>query len=183
MLHQTASLETAPSRVDLHEEDFPSRRSTPLSEPVIPAVASPLPPPTPPADSEDVPAQENDEIVQDMQAVENEEIQAAHPMTTRARAGIVKPNPRYAMFTVKDEYAEPKSVRAALKHQGKTGPSFQLQKQSVKSIKPTTSPALAVNKQCRHQRTEKTAHGLKTTAQDLFSFNRFHCLDADATVC
>lgn len=36
-------------------------------------------------------------------------------MTTRARAGIIKPNPRYALFTVKTEYTEPKSLKAALK--------------------------------------------------------------------
>lgn len=31
-----------------------------------------------------------------------------HSMATRARSGIVKPNPKYALFTVKTEYREPK---------------------------------------------------------------------------
>ena len=41
-----------------------------------------------------------------------------HPMTTRARAGIVKPNLWYALLTVKDEFTEPKSLKAALQHPG-----------------------------------------------------------------
>ena len=47
-----------------------------------------------------------------------DEAPAPHPMTTRARSGISKPNPRYALFTVKDDDAEPKSLKAALKHPG-----------------------------------------------------------------
>ena len=39
-------------------------------------------------------------------------------MVTRARSGIVKPNPRYALFTVKDEFTEPRSLKEALKHPG-----------------------------------------------------------------
>lgn len=39
---------------------------------------------------------------------------APHSMTTRARAGIIKPNPRYAMVTVKESHSEPRSVKAAL---------------------------------------------------------------------
>lgn len=39
----------------------------------------------------------------------------AHTMTTRARSGIVKPNPKYALFTVKTGVVEPRSVKAALK--------------------------------------------------------------------
>lgn len=41
-----------------------------------------------------------------------------HPMTTRARVGIVKPNPRYAMVAVKSVYPEPKSIKAALQDPG-----------------------------------------------------------------
>ena len=41
-------------------------------------------------------------------------------MTTRARSGIIKPNPKYALFTVKSSYPEPKSVKAALKDKGWT---------------------------------------------------------------
>ena len=36
-------------------------------------------------------------------------------MTTRARAGIIKPNPHYAFFTVKSDHAEPKSLKVALR--------------------------------------------------------------------
>lgn len=36
-------------------------------------------------------------------------------MTTRAKDGIVKPNPKYALFTVKENYPEPKTVKTALK--------------------------------------------------------------------
>ena len=36
-------------------------------------------------------------------------------MTTRARAGIIKPNPHYALFTVKSDHAEPKSLKVALR--------------------------------------------------------------------
>lgn len=43
---------------------------------------------------------------------------AIHPMVTRAKAGIIKPNPKYALFTVKANYPEPKTVRAALKDPG-----------------------------------------------------------------
>lgn len=41
-------------------------------------------------------------------------------MTTRARSGIMKPNPRYALFTVQAVYPEPRSVKAALKDKGWT---------------------------------------------------------------
>ncbi|KFK30733.1 hypothetical protein AALP_AA6G020200 [Arabis alpina] len=43
-----------------------------------------------------------------------------HPMLTRAKAGIVKPNPRYALLTQKVSYPEPKTVSSALKHSGWT---------------------------------------------------------------
>lgn len=38
-----------------------------------------------------------------------------HPMVTRGRDGISKPNPRYVFMSVKTAYLEPKSVVAALK--------------------------------------------------------------------
>lgn len=41
-----------------------------------------------------------------------------HPMTTRAKDGIIKPNPKYALFTVKENYPEPKTVKTALKDPG-----------------------------------------------------------------
>lgn len=41
-----------------------------------------------------------------------------HPMVTRAKSGIVKPNPKYAFFTVKSNYPEPKTVKSALKDTG-----------------------------------------------------------------
>ena len=41
--------------------------------------------------------------------------QNPHSMTTRARPGIIKPNPRYAMVTIKTDCPEPRSVKAALK--------------------------------------------------------------------
>lgn len=38
-----------------------------------------------------------------------------HPMVTRGKDGIRKPNPRYVLMSVKNGYPEPKSVVAALK--------------------------------------------------------------------
>ena len=43
---------------------------------------------------------------------------APHSMTTRAKSGIHKPNPKYALFTDKSEHAEPRSLKASLKHPG-----------------------------------------------------------------
>lgn len=53
---------------------------------------------------------EAEQIVLPVPAVQN-----PHPMTTRARADIIKPNPRYAMVIIKTDCHEPKSVKAALK--------------------------------------------------------------------
>jgi len=47
--------------------------------------------------------------------------QSTHPMTTRQKSGIRKPNPRYALLTHKVSYPEPKTVAAALKDPGWTG--------------------------------------------------------------
>lgn len=44
-----------------------------------------------------------------------------HSMTTRARSGIMKPNPKYDLFTVKDSYPVPKSLKAALNDSGWNG--------------------------------------------------------------
>lgn len=41
-----------------------------------------------------------------------------HPMVTRAKDGIRKPNPKYVLVSVKSLYHEPKSVDAALKDLG-----------------------------------------------------------------
>lgn len=41
-----------------------------------------------------------------------------YSMTTRAKTGIIKPNPKYALFAVKDNYPEPKTVKTALKDPG-----------------------------------------------------------------
>ncbi|XP_024011200.1 uncharacterized protein LOC112086480 [Eutrema salsugineum] len=41
-----------------------------------------------------------------------------HKMITRAKEGIFKPNPRYALLTHKAAYPEPRSVASALKHPG-----------------------------------------------------------------
>lgn len=44
-----------------------------------------------------------------------------HSMTTRAKDGISKPNPRYVLLTHKAAYPEPKTVTEALKHSGWKG--------------------------------------------------------------
>lgn len=44
-----------------------------------------------------------------------------HPMVTRAKAGVSKPNPRYALLSHKVSYPEPKTVTEALKHPGWNG--------------------------------------------------------------
>lgn len=51
-----------------------------------------------------------------MQEHESPEEQITHPMRTRAKDGIIKPNPCYALVTVKSDYTESKSVKAVLKN-------------------------------------------------------------------
>lgn len=46
---------------------------------------------------------------------------ATHSMTTRAKDGIRKPNPRYALFTVKSNYPRPRNIKAALQDPGWNG--------------------------------------------------------------
>lgn len=102
-------------------EDIPRRQSRTVIPQVqepndAPPVASPPPPPTPPLLFD----HGSDNEVEDEPVQVIQQHQPMHQMTTRARAGIVKPNPKYALFTIKDEYAEPKSVKTALKHPGWT---------------------------------------------------------------
>ena len=53
-------------------------------------------------------------------AVTTQEAQSTHPMITRQKSGIRKPNPRYALLTHKVSYPEPKTVTAALNDEGWT---------------------------------------------------------------
>lgn len=46
--------------------------------------------------------------------------EGCHPMITRAKAGIRKPNPRYVLLTQKVAHPEPATVAEALKHPGWT---------------------------------------------------------------
>ena len=105
--------QAAPPNLDIPEK-LPSSRDIQETEPVLVQDESA---------SED--EEQNQQVVVDEAEVEEpvqleEEAPPVHSMTTRARAGIVKPNPRYALFTIKYEFAEPKSVKAALKHKGWT---------------------------------------------------------------
>ena len=43
-----------------------------------------------------------------------------HSMTTQAKAGIMKPNPRYALLTVKSNYPTPRTLKQALQDEGWT---------------------------------------------------------------
>lgn len=90
-----------------------------------PQVVLPVPSPPHPGSPTSVSATESDETMTNNQQeeVHEEEVQQSqpvHPMTTRAKAGISKPNPKYALITVKDQFAEPKSVKSTLKHPGQT---------------------------------------------------------------
>lgn len=45
----------------------------------------------------------------------------AHKMTTRGKAGVMKPNPHYALFTVKGLPQPPRTIVEALNHPGWNG--------------------------------------------------------------
>ena len=99
--------------------------STQQQDELLPArVLVPTPPPVPPIEviTPVVPLNENNNppspqpLPQEPAAPNVQE--PIHPMTTRARSGIVKPNPRYALITVKEEFTEPKSLKEALNHTG-----------------------------------------------------------------
>ncbi|CAN7140793.1 unnamed protein product, partial [Brassica rapa subsp. narinosa] len=90
------------------QEELPARTEVTTEVPsVIPD------PPLHLTDDED-----NNEEVLVQQEPEPQAVPPVHQMTTRARAGIIKPNPKYVLFTVKDDFTEPKSVKTALKHPG-----------------------------------------------------------------
>lgn len=101
-------------------EELPPQHVSQVTEPMPVQAASPVPPPTPPDVSDAESDLDDHEVQQNQQVAVEAMVHAVHPMTTRARVGIVKPNPKYALLTIKDEFAEPKFVKAALKHKGWT---------------------------------------------------------------
>lgn len=64
---------------------------------------------------------EVDENISPPQSPQEAVLQSNHPMVTRGKAGISKPNPRYVMLTVKGIPTEPRSVAEALAHEGWNG--------------------------------------------------------------
>ena len=91
------------------QEELLARHCIPEAPQVIPtSPVQQIVPPTPPTPH----STSSDES---LPAVESPEITIPHPMTTRAKSGIHKPNPRYALFTVTEHHAVPKSVKAALR--------------------------------------------------------------------
>ena len=109
----------------LNEEEFPPLRSVvnPLPTQQTPPVSSPSP-----NGEEDIlqHSSSSDDSTDDDAEVPEVVAPVApdipiHSMNTRGRSGIVKPNPRYALFTVKSAYPMPKSVKAALKDEGWNG--------------------------------------------------------------
>lgn len=104
----------------LREEEFPPLRKhcQPQQHDAAPIPNSPLLP---------LNGEEDDMFTSDTNSDDNANVPEAvipaplvHSMTTRARSGIMKPNPRYALFTVKSPLFEPKSVKATLKDKGWT---------------------------------------------------------------
>ncbi|CAL9233201.1 unnamed protein product, partial [Arabidopsis halleri] len=77
---------STPQTAQAHDSPSPSAASDTLSQ----------------QSTEDSVSQE-DEILQSPQP-EAPVMNTNHPMITRAKAGIVKPNPKYALFTVKSNY-------------------------------------------------------------------------------
>lgn len=112
------SLQSSPAATPA--EELVARRTGPPPQ-VAPAPIVVAPEPAVPE------VQSDDDSVDDTQSDDNDDqnndvqVPHVHPMTTRARAGIVKPNPRYAFINVKEDLAEPRSVKAALKHPGWNG--------------------------------------------------------------
>ena len=62
----------------------------------------------------------HDNIINEEQVMENAPAQAVnvHPMQTRAKAGVHKPNARYALLAPKYSVALPKNITEAMKHPG-----------------------------------------------------------------
>lgn len=110
------------------EDDFPPLRRTQAAPvqpvPAIPQQQSPLigegnniPESSGSSQQHDSDDTESDAVNKVLPAIP-QQVQPTppvHSMNTRAKSGIVKPNPRYALFTVKSNCREPRSVRAALK--------------------------------------------------------------------
>lgn len=59
----------------------------------------------------------NEQVPAQPQQVE-QVVESSHPMITRRRDGIVKPNPRYVLFSVKGVPTEPTTIAEALAHEG-----------------------------------------------------------------
>ena len=59
----------------------------------------------------------NGQVVEEQVAEEEEQVNA-HPMITRSKDGIHKPNARYALIASKFKTQEPNSIKDALKHPG-----------------------------------------------------------------
>ena len=78
----------------------------------IPLPSSPVPMPSPQSTASIFPDEDFPPL--SPAAAPIQEAPPAHPMITRGRDGIRKPNPRYILLTVKSAFPEPKSVAAAL---------------------------------------------------------------------
>jgi len=93
------------------------------ANPVSPAVSeNPMSPAVSGNNAENSETEENSvlsEATTETEAAENNNDQS-HPMITRSKSGVFKPNPKYALFTVKSNYPEPKTIKTALKDEGWT---------------------------------------------------------------
>ncbi|WZZ04707.1 hypothetical protein YC2023_090628 [Brassica napus] len=162
----------------------PPARTVPVTVPVLVVPATP--------DISSASESEEDNVQQSPQHVQEDVVQAhdEHPMTTRSRAGIVKPNPRYAFITVKEDYAEPKSLKAALRHPGWNGAmgteidnmveteTFELSKMK---IKPALAQPLNVHIAEPNRTTSRTTLAPRT-AHHLATKNRFNVLQTRVEV-